>query len=61
MTRGGRRGSEFFTEGEDLSTELLIVGAELLNVGLLLLVKLKKELLLVGHDEGKRKKNRDLM
>jgi len=28
----------------------------LLNVGLLLLVKLKKELLLVGHNE----KNRDL-
>ena len=52
VTRGGRRrgsqGSDFFAEGEDL-------GSELLNVGLLLLVKLNKELLLVGHGKKEKK------
>ena len=66
MRRGRRRGSQgsdFIAEGKDLSSELLVigaellkVGAELLKVGLLLLVKLKEELL-VGHDN---EKNRDL-
>ena len=59
MRRGRRRGSQgsdFVAEGKDLSSELLIIGAELLKVDLLLLVKLKEELL-VGHDN---EKNRDL-
>ena len=62
MRRGRRRGSQgsdFVAEGKDLSSELLIIGAELLKVDLLLLVKLKEELLLVGHGE-KRKLRLDL-
>ena len=42
-----------------IGAELLKVGAELLKVGLLLLVKLKEELLLVGYGE-KRKLRLDL-
>jgi len=32
-------------------TDLLILSSELLNIGLQLLVKLKEQLLLIGHDE----------
>jgi hypothetical protein len=40
-----------------VGTELLVNGAELLNIGLQLLVKLKQELLLVGHNEKKKRKS----
>ena len=39
-----------------VGAELLIISVELLNVGLQLLVKLKKEPLLVGHGEGRGKR-----